>query len=492
MKKKYILSLALCLTLGMTSYGQTAYMSEIKVEGRQISKTADRKVKIDVDLDFSGLDLKRQHSLRIVPVLVSADGSQKMELSSVVVNGGVRQKVLDRTESLEKIAVYTDVQSTIRRKNGTRQSCHYTTSVPFKRWMIDGELQFYGYVSGCAGCDGGNEDGHETMMTGNVLPQVSNAYIAPFIQSQEEIVKRRSETRSARLQFRQGSDNIDPKFKDNAKELDDVRHSIGMVRNNNDLVVTGVYVTGYASPEGQFDMNMALSERRAKAFTEYVKDDIKSIKSELYHVDWKGEDWEGLRKEVMKYPGLLKREEVLHIIDNCGNDKDACEEQLKTLVPPEVYERLLNEMYGPLRRNEYRIEYNVRHFNLEEAKQQIKTRPDLLSVSEIQKVADSFGKGTNGYADALVQGVKGHSTDVTALNNAALALIETGRSKDAVALLEKAPEDGILLNMLGAAYQKSGRTNDALKAYERSASKGCKEGKQNLDTLKRYIEYNAE
>lgn len=492
MKKKYILSLALCLTLGMTSYGQTAYMSGIKVEGRQISKTADRKVKIDVDLDLSGLDLKRQHSLRIVPVLVSADGSQKMELSSVIVNGGVRQKVLDRRESLEKIAVYTDVQSTIRRKNGTRQSCHYTTSVPFKRWMIDGELQFYGYVSGCAGCDGGNEDGHETMMTGNVLPQVSNAYIAPFIQPQEEIVKRRSETRSARLQFRQGSDNIDPKFKDNAKELDDVRHSIGMVRNNNDLVVTGVYVTGYASPEGQFDMNMALSERRAKAFTEYVKDDIKSIKSELYHVDWKGEDWEGLRKEVMKYPGLLKREEVLHIIDNCGNDKDACEEQLKTLVPPEVYERLLNEMYGPLRRNEYRIEYNVRHFNLEEAKQQIKTRPDLLSVSEIQKVADSFGKGTNEYADALVQGVKGHSTDVTALNNAALALIETGRSKDAVALLEKAPEDGILLNMLGAAYQKSGRTNDALKAYERSASKGCKEGKKNLDTLKRYIEYNAE
>lgn len=492
MKKKYILSLALCLTLGMTSYGQTAYMSEIKVEGRQISKTVDRKVKIDVDLDLSGLDLKRQHSLRIVPVLVSADGSQKMELSSVVVNGGVRQKVLDRTESLEKIAVYTDVQSTIRRKNGTRQSCHYTTSVPFKRWMIDGELQFYGYVSGCAGCDGGNDDGHETMMAGNVLPQVSNAYIAPFMQPQEEIVKRRSETRSARLQFRQGSDNIDPKFKDNAKELDDVRHSIGMVRNNNDLVVTGVYVTGYASPEGQFDMNMALSERRAKAFTEYVKDDIKSIKSELYHVDWKGEDWEGLRKEVMKYPGLLKREEVLHIIDNCGNDKDACEEQLKTLVPPEVYERLLNEMYGPLRRNEYRIEYNVRHFNLEEAKQQIKTRPDLLSVSEIQKVADSFGKGTNEYADALVQGVKGHSTDVTALNNAALALIETGRSKDAVALLEKAPEDGILLNMLGAAYQKSGRTNDALKAYERSASKGCKEGKQNLDTLKRYIEYNAE
>ena len=61
-----------------------------------------------------------------------------------------------------------------------------------------------------------------------------------------------------------------------------------------------------------------------------------------------------------------------------GDDKDACEEQIKGLVPPEIYQRLLNEMYGPIRCNEFRVEYNVRHFSLEEGRQMIKTRPDLI------------------------------------------------------------------------------------------------------------------
>ena len=73
-------------------------------------------------------------------------------------------------------------------------------------------------------------------------------------------------------------------------------------------------------------------------------------------------------------------------------------------MPPEIYQRLLNEMYGPIRRNEYRVEYNVRHFSLEEGRQMIKTRPDLMSVSEIQQVADSYGKGSSEYVDCLMRG----------------------------------------------------------------------------------------
>lgn len=490
--KKYIIPLALLFIQDISSYAQTGYLDEIKIANEKVSKTSNRQVTVGMDMDLSTLKIKTQHSLRIVPILVSQNGNNKVELPSIVVNGKVRHKALRRTESLDKITVYPDVQTTIRRKNGTEQTLRYDASVPFKRWMIDGELYLYGYVLGCASCDGGNTNGHETADIGNILPQLANTYYMPFIQPEEEIVKRRSETRSARLQFRQGSHNIDPKFKNNAQELDDVRNSIQVVRENNDLTVTGVYVTGYASPEGEFNMNMELSERRAKAFTEYVKDDIKSIDPSLYHVAWKGEDWEGLRTEVLKYPKLLKIDEVLAIIDNCGSDKDACEEQFKALTPPDIYQRLLNEVYAPLRRNEYRIEYNVRHFNLEEAKAQIKTRPDLLSVSEIQKVADSYGKGTQEYTDALVAGTKGHPSNVTALNNAALALIESGRTEEAIALLEKAPEDGALSNMLGAAYVKAGQNDAAKAAFSKAVAKGYMQAQQNLDMLTKYLEYNAE
>lgn len=486
--KKYIISLVFVLAAGIPVLGQTSYLSEIKIVDREVAKTADRQARVKMTVSLDELDIKNQHSLCVVPVILSADGTQEQELPSFVVNGKVRDKVQQRTEAFEHTDLHPGAVAKVRRKNGTSQTLDYDASVPFKRWMIGGNLQLRGYVTGCAQCN----DGDETATTGDIFPPMTPAYYSPFIQPKEEVVKRRSETRSARLQFRQDSHRIDPKFKSNATELDTVRNSISLVEDNNDLTITGIYVTGYASPEGSFDYNMKLSERRAKAFTEYMKDELKGVDSKLYHVDWKGEDWEGLREEVVKHPKLLKIDEVLNIIDNCGDDKDACEEQLKALVPPEIYQRLLNEMYGPVRRNEYRIEYNVRHFDLAEGKEMIKTRPDLMSVSEIQQVADSYGKGSPEYIDCLMRGAKAYPNDVTAVNNAALALIEANRTDEVIRLLENAPEDGSLLNMKGVAYAKAGQYDKASQAFSAAKAKGYSQAGENLTLLKQYVEYMAE
>lgn len=486
--KKYIISLAFILAAGIPVLGQTSYLSEIKIVNREVVKTGYRQANVKMTVSLDDLDMKNQHSLRVVPVILSADGSQQQELPSFVINGKVRDKVQQRTEAFEDTNLNPDAVVKVRRKNGTAQTLDYDASVPFKRWMIGGDLRLRAYVTGCALCD----EGDENTSTGDIFPPMTPAYYSPFLHPKEEIVKRRSETRSARLQFRQDSHRIDPKFKNNAAELDTVRNSITLVKDNNDLTITGIYVTGYASPEGTFAYNMKLSERRAKAFTEYMKDDLKNVDPKLYHVDWKGEDWAGLSEEVLKHPKLLKIDEVLNIIDNCGDDKDACEEQIKALVPPEIYQRLLNEMYGPVRRNEYRIEYNVRHFDLAEGKELIRSRPDLMSVSEIQQVADSYGKGSPEYIDCLMRGVKAYPNDVTAVNNAALALMEANRTDEAIRLLENAPEDGGLLNMKGVAYAKAGQFDKASQAFTAAKARGFGQAGENLTLLKQYVEYMAE
>ena len=471
--KKYIISLAFVLAAGIPVFGQTSYLSEIKIVNREVVKTGDRQANVKMTVSLDDLDMKNQHSLRVVPVILSADGSQQQELPSFVINGKVRDRVQQRTEALDDTNLNPDAVVKVRRKNGTAQTLDYDASVPFKKWMIGGDLRLRAYVTGCALCD----EGDENTSTGDIFPPMNPAYYSPFIQPKEEVVKRRSETRSARLQFRQNSHRIDPKFKNNEAELDTVRNSISLVKDNNDLTITGIYVTGYASPEGTFDYNMKLSERRAKAFTEYMKDELKGVDP---------------REEVVKHPKLLKIDEVLNIIDNCGDDKDACEEQIKALVPPEIYQRLLNEMYGPVRRNEYRIEYNVRHFDLAEGKEMIKTRPDLMSVSEIQQVADSYGKGSPEYIDCLMRGAKAYPNDVTAVNNAALALIEANRTDEAIRLLENAPAEGELLNMKGVAYAKAGRYDKASQAFSEAQTKGYSQAGENLTLLKQYVEYMAE
>lgn len=486
--KKYILSFVFVLAAGVPVWGQTSYLSEIKIVDREVVKTGDRQANVKMTLSLDGLDIKNQHSLCVVPVILSADGSQEQELPCVVINGKVRDKVQQRTEAFEHIDFNPGAVAKVRRKNGTAQSIEYDASVPFKRWMIGGNLQLRGYVTGCVQCN----DGDETATTGDIFPPMTPVYYSPFIQPKEETVKRRSETRSARLQFRQDSHRIDPRYKNNRAELDTVRNSIALVENNNDLTITGIYVTGYASPEGTFAYNMKLSERRAKAFTEYMKDDLKEVNPQVYHVDWKGEDWAGLREEVVKHPDLFKSEEVLDIIDNCGDDKDACEEQLKALVPPEIYQRLLNEMYPAVRRNEYRIEYNVRHFTVAEGREMIKIHPELMSVSEIQQVADSYGKGSPEYVDCLVRGAQAYPNDMTAVNNAALALMEANRTDEAIRLLDNAPAEGELLNMRGVVYIKAGELEKAGQAFSEAQAKGYSQAGENLSQLKQYMEYMAE
>lgn len=486
--RKQFTSLAMFFALCGSAFGQTAYLEDILIQNCKVEKTDARRVRVSMNIDLSGLNIHHQHSLRLVPVIVSADGMQKQELAPLIVDGKIRYRIHSRVERLEDITLYPNAVAHVNRHNGTTQQVGYEADTAFRRWMIGSELQLRAYVTGCASCEEGNETNH----TGDILPPMNPVYACPFMQPVAETVKRRSETRSARIQFRQNSADILPEYKNNRTELDSVHHSVSLVKDNRDVSITGIYVTGYASPEGSFDYNMKLSERRAKAFTDYMKKKFEGIDPSLYHIAWKGEDWDGLRAEVLKHPHLLDIDKVLDIIDHCGDDKDDCERQIKALASPDIYQRLLNEMYGPIRRNEYRIEYNVRHFTVAEGRDIIKTRPDLMSVSEIQQVADSYGKGSSEYLACMEAGAKAWPQNVTMQNNAALALMDAGRIDDAIALLEKAPEDGTLLNVLGVAYARQEKFEKAVKAFQNAQAKGNELSEENLKLIDRYMKYMAE
>ena len=255
--KRQIISFAAMCALTVTLHAQTAYLSEIAINNRHIEKNAARQVEVSFEVDLSQLDIKRQHSLQLVPVIVSADRSQEAALPPIIINGKVRDRVQNREAALDKTELNPEAAATIRRKNGSTQTYDYRASVPFKQWMIGGELEIRGYATGCAQCDEGNE----TNYTGEILPPMTPAYARPFMEPKEETVKRRAETKVARLQFRQDSHTIDPKYKGNRNELDSIRRSLNIVNDNNDLDITGIYVTGYASPEGTFPYNMQLSPK---------------------------------------------------------------------------------------------------------------------------------------------------------------------------------------------------------------------------------------
>ena len=474
--KKIFVSIALLLPF--SAFAQTAYLESVTVENRRVEKDgADVRVRMDLGLD--NLDMKLQHTLQLTPVIVSGDGTQEQALQPVHVDGRIRGKVVSRRAALDKD--YPADGERLRRKNGEPQTLHYEATAPYEPWMLNGRLELRADVTGCAECG----EGRETMATGGILPYEEPVYeMAVVQQPKEEAVKRRSEVRTARLQYRQDSHNVLPRYKDNQAELDKVQASIDAVKGNTDLTITGIYVTGYASPEATVAYNQALSERRARTFAEYVQQRNPELDKSLWHVEGRGEDWDGLRKVVERYTNLLKQDEVLRIIDQCEGDLDQCEEKIKALVPPEIYQRVLNEMYGPLRRNEYRIEYNVRHFDLAEAKRLLETRPDLLSVAEMQKVADSYGRGTAEYRAVLKVAAETWPDNETALTNYALALMDAGEHDAAIALLApKAAENGSLQNLMGVAQFKAGRMDKAEEAFREAARLGYPGAAENVRKL---------
>lgn len=476
--KKYVISVALWLALLPSAFAQTAYLESLKVENRRVEKEGT-EVRVRMDLALDQLDMKLQHTLQLVPVIVSDDGTQEQPLEPVYVDGRIRSKVVNRRAALDKSVPQDGLR--LRRHNGDAQTLHYESAAPYEPWMLNGHLELRADVTGCAECG----EGHETMAAGGILPYEEPVFeMAAVQQPKEETVKRRAEVRTARLQYPQNSHRILPTYKDNRAELDKVRASIDVVKENTDLTITGISITGYASPEASAAYNQVLSERRAQALSDYISELYPDLDKSLWHVEGRGEDWEGLRRVVEQYPKLLKQDEVLRIIDQCEGDLDACEEKIKALVPPEIYQRVLNEMYWQLRRNEYRIAYNVRHFDLAEAKQLLKTRPDLLSVAEIQKVADSYGRGTADYRAALKVAAETYPGDTAAVTNYALALMDAGEYDAVVRLLApKAAGNGSLQNLIGVAQFKSGRMDEAQAAFRQAAEAGYPGAADNVRKL---------
>ena len=485
MKTAAVAILALVAGHG-TVAGQASYAEAVAVENRTVEK-AGKQVVVRMDLNLDHLDLKKQHVLRLTPVLTSADGSQEQALPPVEVYGKIRHKVEERRVALGEAPAEG---TRLRRDNGTEQTVSYEASAPFRRWMMNGRLELRADARGCADCPEGSGKLH----TGMVLPLSEPQYaLSAFVQPQEEQVKRREETRTARLQYRQDKHDVQPVYKGNRAELDKVQASLDAVKENGDLAITGIYITGYASPEGTVAYNLALSRRRAQGFMDYVQRANPELDKALWHVDWKGEDWEGLRREVANRPGLERQADLLALINSCRGDQDACEEGIKAMVSPEAYDRILVNVYGPLRRNEYRITYDVRHFNLEEAKNLLATRPDLLSVAEIQKVADSYGRNTSDYIAALQKASETYPQNHVAMNNYALALLETEKYDAAIGLLQQhAGTDGSLLNLLGVACAKAGRYDEARSAFRQAIGAGNAQADGNLKQLEAMLDLLSE
>ena len=186
-----------------------------------------------------------------------------------------------------------------------------------------------------------------------------------------------------------------------------------------------------------------------------------NLPDELYRNNTTPEDWEGAitgaRRSVLK-----KRDVVLGIMES-DMDPDKKEAQLRLKAPAD-YTYLVENVFPGLRRTEYTVNYDVRNFNLEEARRIINTRPQKLSLKEMYVVANSYERGSEEYK---------HAYD------------DLGRAER---YLKRAGNTPQAENARGALEVLRGNFDKARPHFQKAADAGLKEAVENLRELKRRLQ----
>lgn len=295
-------------------------------------------------------------------------------------------------------------------------------------------------------------------------------------------MKNRAEEGRAYLDFPVNQMNIYPDYRRNPSELAAIKHTVDVVKNDVNTTITEIAIVGYASPEGRYAANARLAQGRAEALKSYVMNEY-GFKADLFKVNSVPEDWTGLRAYVAKNDLPLK-EEILSIIDKNESDFDVKEERIKALDGGKVYAALLQDCYPALRHSDYTVRYVVRGFDVEEAKQIIKLRPQQLSLQEMFLVAQTYEKGSDEFNEVFDVAVRMFPDDPTANINAAAIELQRGDLQQAVRYLDKADaQASATLNNRGVLKLLQGDLDSAENYFKQAQAKDSVEAGANLEEV---------
>lgn len=479
MKKLLCILFSLLPLLG--GKAQTLYYNQVRIEKESITRSDDNRLTINMDIILQeNLKLTSNNAATLTPYL-EENGKTRI-LPSILVYGRKRD-IVDQRNHTTRENNYT----IIRRQHNKEQKINYLIQMPFEAWMRTADMKLNVDICGC--CDIIEENSGELITQLNISPlklQPAIAYITP----QAEGVKHRAVEGTAYLDFPVNKYIIYPEYRRNTTELAKIRATIDTVRNDKNSTLTSIKIHGYASPEGSYANNTRLAQNRTQALVDYVTS-YYSLDKNLITSEYTPEDWKGFRKFVAA-SSMEKKDDILRLIDQETTDMDKKEREIAKLIGAQGYQYILNECYPALRHSDYVVNYTVRGFNLEESKEIINKRPQLMSLQEIYRVAQSYEPGSEEFNHAFQVAATMFPDDPIAnLNAAAMEIQKGGDMTSAKKYLARADRKAAeTLNNLGVIAMLEGDLDAAEKYFLAAKEAGLSvEADANLKELNKKQNY---
>lgn len=436
------------------------------------------KIEVDVPLHLRELKVKSEQAVVYVPSFVS--GTDTVALPGVGVYG--RSRYIRHQRGNDRA-----VAPAVAFKASKAPALYnYHTEIPYSEGLEGAELVVVRRIYGCAACSKG-EDVEPTglAMLVEPKPDYSDAFV--FEAPKAETVKVRQLEGRANVEFPVNRTVLLTDFRRNSRELAKVRASIDSVRNDKDVQIKSMKITGFASPEGSYDNNVRLASGRTVALCDYVKD-YYSLPEGLVKTAWVPEDWDGLRRWVLE-SDMDARDGLLRIINNEVLAPDARDARLKKDYPIE-YAFLLKNVYPSLRHTDYRIEYVVRSYNDPvEIMKVMKTRPEHLSLNEFYVVTKDLNPDSDEYAYVTETAARVYPDDPVANLNAGNVALRRGDLISAAGYLGRAGDTPMADHSRGVLAMMQGDFDKAQTLLSRSATQGVKQSEGMLEQVRKMLKY---
>lgn len=391
------------------------------------------------------------------------------KLPEIVINGKRQQIMYERGVGNKHLNLSPKAM-VVRRNNKQAQTLKYTASIPVAGVMKNYDLNMHEDLCGC----GNLEEGNDFHLRHRRQPQ------AVFVRPAVEAIKVRHLDKRAYIDFPVNKIELHADYRRNPAQLDSIVRTINALKDDKNLEVSGINIHGYASPESPYSHNDYLAKNRAKTLTDYVRRMV-ALPTKLFTVSSTAEDWDGLRN-YLKDSNLEHKAEILAIANDEKMDPDAREQKIKKLYPSE-YRFMLDTWYPALRHSDYRITYKVKPFDVAEAKEIIKTKPQQLSQEEMFLVAQTYEPGSKEFNDVMEIAVRMFPENETANLNAANTRLNAGDADGAKAYLDKAGNSPAAQNARGVYEALKGNDQQARHYFGLAAKAGVKAAQENLENL---------
>lgn len=283
-------------------------------------------------------------------------GDHTVFFDPIAINGKLRKNNFKRQAALQGKPVGNPAHTYTAGEPGSNV-LPFNSDFPYEEWMNGAVLYAKQTVWGC----GKNISERDIKLAQLIIPEPEpepTPEPEPIPEPLPVVKEVFHKEGTAYIDFPIGKSIINVDFGVNRKELAKIGELISEINKDPDAKITGLEITGYASPDGPYAINDRLSRERAQALSEHINTYYRLNLSPAHiYIKNVAEDWEGLTK-MIEESNLSQRGELLNIIRTVPS-LDERERALMHLGGGNVYRTLKETFFPNLRKTEYKILYQT-------------------------------------------------------------------------------------------------------------------------------------